>query len=143
VMLPAADRPPGRERTLVADLPRGSGLVLVIDDDHMVRRVVASSLGALGYRTIEASSGSEGVEIYRALHDEIRAVVLDMLMPGMSGKAIYLALRTIAPSVAVLLMSGHTLNDDIQELLDLGVRRFLSKPYSIGTLARTMAELVQ
>jgi two-component system cell cycle sensor histidine kinase/response regulator CckA len=109
----------------------------------MVRRVVASALGALGYRTIEASSGDEGIEIYRGLHDEVRAVVLDMMMPGMSGRTIYLALRDIDRNVAVLLMSGHTMNEDIQELLDLGVRSFLSKPYSIGTLARTMAELTQ
>jgi two-component system cell cycle sensor histidine kinase/response regulator CckA len=144
VMLPAADRAPAvRERLVAPELPRGSGLVLVIDDDHMVRRVVASALGALGYRTIEASSGDEGIEIYRGLHDEVRAVVLDMMMPGMSGRTIYLALRDIDRNVAVLLMSGHTMNEDIQELLDLGVRSFLSKPYSIGTLARTMAELTQ
>jgi DNA-binding NarL/FixJ family response regulator len=68
--------------------------------------------------------------------------VLDMVMPGMTGRATYLALREIDASVAVLLMSGHTLNEHVQEILDLGVRNFVSKPYSIGALAKAMAELV-
>ena len=144
VALPAASRPPVvKSRPTVADLPKGSGMVLVVDDDPMVRKVVSSSLGVLGYETVEAAGGNEAVEIYRKRHDEIRAVVLDMVMPGMSGRATYLALRDIDPHVAVLLMSGHTLNENVQEILDLGVRNFVSKPYSIGTLAKAIAEIVQ
>ncbi|HSR97360.1 MAG TPA: response regulator [Kofleriaceae bacterium] len=144
VLLPAADQPrTPRPRIAPAELPRGSGLILVVDDDHMVRKVVTGSLGALGYTTIEALSGSDAIEIYRAQHDQIRAVVLDMVMPDMAGKATYLALRAIDSNVAVLLMSGHTMNEQVQEILDLGVRRFVSKPYSIGALATALAELTQ
>jgi signal transduction histidine kinase/CheY-like chemotaxis protein len=144
VVLPAASRAPAvRTRALVADLPKGSGTVLVVDDDHMVRRVVSSSLTALGYQTLEATSGSDAVSLYRAHHDQVRAVVLDMVMPGMTGRATYLALREVDPRVVVLLMSGHTLNEQVQEILDLGVRSFVSKPYSIAVLARAMAELLQ
>jgi CheY-like chemotaxis protein len=109
----------------------------------MVRKVVASSLQSLGYTVVEAVSGADAIEIYRARHAEIRAVVLDMVMQGMPGRATYLALRDIDRNVAVLLMSGHTLDDQVQEILDLGVRAFVSKPYSIAALATTMAELTQ
>ena len=144
VLLPAVRRASAaRSRPSVADLPRGSGLILVIDDDHMVRKVVASSLQSLGYQIVEAVSGSDAVDIYRARHADIRAVVLDMVMQGMPGRATYLALREIEPSVAVLLMSGHTMNDQVQEILDLGVRTFVSKPYSIAVLAAAMADLTQ
>lgn len=144
VILPAASRSPVvKSRPTVAELPRGSGVILVVDDDPMVRKVVTSSLGVLGYEAIEATSGSEAVKIYRERHDEIRAVVLDMVMPGMTGRATYLALREVDPQVAVLLMSGHTLNEHVQEILDLGVRNFVSKPYSIGALAKALAEIVQ
>jgi signal transduction histidine kinase len=143
VVLPAAGRPPvPRSRPTMADLPKGTGTLLVIDDDNMVRKVVSSSLNVLGYQTIEATDGSDAIEIYRARHDEIRAVVLDMVMPGMTGKATYLGLREIDPTVIVLLMSGHTLNEQVQEILDLGVRSFVSKPYSIAVLAKAMAELI-
>ncbi|HET9619735.1 MAG TPA: response regulator [Kofleriaceae bacterium] len=143
VVLPAAQRPAARARTSTADLPRGSGLVLVVDDDPMVRKVVSGSLATLGYTAIEAVSGHDAIEIYRQRHAEIRGVVLDMMMKGMAGRATYLGLREINPRVAVLLMSGHTLNEQVQEILDLGVRSFVSKPYSIAQLATAMAELVR
>ena len=60
-----------------------------------------------------------------------------------SYRATYLALREIDPNVPVLLMSGHTLNENVQEILDLGVRNFVSKPYSISALAKAIAELIQ
>jgi len=144
VVLPVARRAPAvKARATAADLPKGSGLVLVVDDDPMVRKVVASSLGSLGYKTIEAVSGPAAVELYRKHHDEVRAVVLDMVMPGMAGKAAYLALREVDQNVAVLLMSGHTLNEQVQEILDLGVRSFVSKPYSIAELAAAVAVLMK
>jgi two-component system cell cycle sensor histidine kinase/response regulator CckA len=143
VVLPAAPRPVARPRVITADLPRGSGNVLVVDDDPMVRKVVAGSLASLGYTAIEAGSGGDAIAIYRQRHADIRGVVLDMMMNGMAGRATYLGLREINPRVAVLLMSGHTLNEQVQEILDLGVRSFVSKPYSIAQLATAMAELVR
>jgi signal transduction histidine kinase/ActR/RegA family two-component response regulator len=121
--------------------PTGSGLVLVVDDDPVVRRAVASALGNLGYQTVEAENGVDAVEIYRAHRDELLAVVLDMVMPGMNGRATYLALRAIAPDVAVVLMSGYTLNEEVQEILDLGVKVFVSKPYTVDALARAIAQV--
>jgi len=61
----------------------------------------------------------------------------------MAGKAAYLALREVDRNVAVLLMSGHTLNEQVQEILDLGVRSFVSKPYSIAELAAAIAVLMK
>ncbi len=144
VVLPSAARSQAaRSRISLADLPKGSGLILVVDDDRMVRKVVSGSLGSLGYTTIEAVSGPDAIEIYRNRQDEIRGVVLDMVMPGMAGRATYLGLREIDEAVAVLLMSGHTLNEQVQEILDLGVRCFVTKPYSIAALAAAMVELTR
>lgn len=144
VVLPAARRDAAmKPRTTSASLPRGNGIVLVVDDDQMVRKVVAGSLGTLGYQAIEAVSGPDAIEIYRARHAEIRAVVLDMVMPGMAGMATYLGLREVDSNVAVLLMSGHTHNEQVQEILDLGVRSFVTKPYSIAALAAAIAELTR
>ncbi|HEY0193555.1 MAG TPA: response regulator, partial [Kofleriaceae bacterium] len=143
LVLPAAPRSAARARSAAVDLPRGSGGVLVVDDDAMVRKVVSGSLTSLGYTPIEAVSGSNAIEIYRQRHAEIRAVMLDMMMRGLAGRATYLGLREINPAVAVLLMSGHTLNEQVQEILDLGVRAFVSKPYSIAQLAVAMAELLR
>jgi two-component system cell cycle sensor histidine kinase/response regulator CckA len=117
----------------------GSGTILVVDDDVMVRRAVSMTLRGLGYTTFEAASGFEAVDLYRQHHAEIRAVVLDVIMPGMSGRATYTAMRAVDPSVTVLLMSGYTKNEEVQALLEEGARGFVMKPYSVESLARTLA----
>ena len=118
----------------------GSGTILIVDDDLMVRRAVAVTLRQLGYTTYEAASGVEAVDLYRQHHASIRAVVLDVIMPVMSGRATYAAMRAVDPTVKVLLMSGYTMNEDVQELLDQGASGFVAKPYSVETLARSLSE---
>jgi signal transduction histidine kinase len=140
ITLPASPQParamPGR---VVSDVPRGSGAVLVVDDDTLVRNALCAALASLGYDPIEAASGVEAIEIYRARRSTIRAVVLDMIMPGMGGHATYRALREIDPGVAVLLMSGYAVDADVSAGLALGVRGFLSKPCSMPELGRAVA----
>ncbi len=120
----------------------GTGTILVVDDDNLVRRAVATTLRGLGYFTFEAASGREAVELYRKHHSIIRAVVLDVIMPGMSGGATYKAMREVDPAVAVLLMSGYTMNEDVQALLDGGAGGFVMKPYSVEVLARSLANVI-
>jgi two-component system, cell cycle sensor histidine kinase and response regulator CckA len=141
VMLPAAAvaAPPPH---VVEESPvePGTGTILVVDDDLMVRRAVSMTLRGLGYTTFEAASGQEAVELYRQHHGMIRAVVLDVIMPGMSGRATYAAIREVDPAAVVLLMSGYTNNEEVQHLLQQGARGFVMKPYSVEVLARSLAD---
>ena len=142
VSLPAARRPaePVAPK-LVAAPQQGSGLVLVVDDDAIVRRALLRTIRSLGYETLEAASGAEALELYRECRGEIVGVVLDMVMPGLSGRATYLALREITPDVRVLLVSGYAVNEEVQEILDLGVRGYLPKPHTMEQLAAALSEL--
>jgi signal transduction histidine kinase/CheY-like chemotaxis protein len=140
---PVATAHPRRVETVAStEIAPGSGTVLVVDDDRMVRRAVATTLRGLGYFTFEAASGREAVQLFREHHAIIKAVVLDMIMPGMGGSATFAAMRAIDPEVAVLVMSGYTLNDDVQLLLDSGARGFMMKPYSVEALARSLADVI-
>jgi len=121
--------------------PTGSGTVLIVDDDPTVREPLALAVESLGYETLVASSGAEALQLFHTHRDVVRAVVLDMVMPGMNGKATYVALRELDRDVRVLLMSGYILNEEVQDILDLGVKSFLSKPYSVEELAAAMAQL--
>jgi two-component system cell cycle sensor histidine kinase/response regulator CckA len=142
VTLPAAGRPAATRspRASAVELAPGFGTILVVDDDAIVRRAVGTALESLGYSVVEAASGADALEVARARGSEIRAVLLDMVMPRMSGTATYKALRELDPKVAVVLMSGHATNEDVQGLIDLGARAFVSKPYSVEELARTIRE---
>jgi signal transduction histidine kinase/ActR/RegA family two-component response regulator len=143
VSLPAAlERPAQPAEILVDDVEPGTGTILVVDDDKMVRRAVATTLRALGYLTFEAARGREALDLYRQHHGIIRAVVLDVIMPGMSGVATCKAMREVEPQVPVLLMSGYTMNEDVQALVAGGVGAFVMKPYSVEVLARSLANMI-
>ncbi len=145
VYLPATGRAhdTGPVARPTAEVPPGSGLVMIVDDDAIVRRAVANAVEMLGYSTVEATSGTDAVEIYRAHREEIRGIVLDMVMPQMSGRATYVALREIDPDVRVLLMSGYAVNEEVQSILDLGVKTFVAKPHSVEQLAEALSVLLQ
>jgi signal transduction histidine kinase/CheY-like chemotaxis protein len=145
VRVPAAQfaAPETRDASEGAEpVAKGSGVVLVVDDDGIVRRALASTLAGMGYTPLEAANGPEAIELYRRYRGEVRAVLLDMIMPGMNGKAVYGALRELDPNVAVLLMSGHASNEDAQALIDHGARGFVAKPYSADTLARALLRAI-
>src|SRR5262249_25589911 len=75
-----ARRPPRPPRATPVPAAARSGIVLVVDDDPVVRRAIATTLATLGYATIEAADGAHAVEIYRSHGSAIRAVLLDMVM---------------------------------------------------------------
>jgi signal transduction histidine kinase/CheY-like chemotaxis protein len=143
VRLPAAAIAAAKPEPVVAsERPVGSGTVLVVDDDDLVRRSVANALRSLGYDTLEAEGGEKALDVYRERRD-LSAVVLDMVMPGMTGRATLTAMRAVDPEIPVLLMSGYSINDEIQSVLDQGASGFLSKPYSVEALARSLADVIR
>jgi two-component system cell cycle sensor histidine kinase/response regulator CckA len=145
VTLPAAsgDRRPAPTPPVPSEpeRPTGSGRVLIVDDDPIVLRAVTRTVELLGYTAIAAGDGASAIAILRDKHSEILAVILDMVMPTMSGRATYMAMREIA-DVPVIAMSGHTMADEVDALIAMGVKAFIPKPYSIDTLAHALAELI-
>ncbi|HEX4515020.1 MAG TPA: response regulator, partial [Polyangiaceae bacterium] len=120
------------------DVIRGSGTVLVVDDERPVRDSVAAALRGLGYRVLSAEDGEKAVELVRERPD-IDVVLLDMVMPHMDGRATYLALRDMRPELRVVLTTGFALNEEAQRILDLGVREFIAKPFSVESLSQVLA----
>ena len=143
VILPAA--PPNSIRAMAPTPSReilpGRGTVLVVDDERAVRDATASALRSLGYRVICADGGEVAVELLRQ-RKEIDAVLIDMVMPHMDGKTTFLALRQLRPDLPVVLTTGFSLNEDAQRILDLGVREFIAKPFSVELLSQVMARAV-
>ena len=146
VTLPAAAAESRAVRILARsrdlERPMGSGSILVVDDDPVVLRALSAALHTLGYTPIEAADGAHAVEALREHAGEIRAVVLDMVMPEMSGRATYSAMKDVQADVPVLAMSGHAMTDEIDALLELGVKGFIAKPASIDALARSLADVL-
>ena len=116
--------------------------VLVIDDDVGVGRMVAEMLETSGFKATVCTDGGEAVAFYRQARDEIDAVVLDLVMPDMDGKAVFHALKSIDPEVRVLVSSGYSVDGGAQELLAQGADDFIQKPYTIADLKRKLSAIL-
>lgn len=123
-------------------LVSGAGLILVVEDERLVRLSITRALSRAGYEVIEAADGLEGVERFRERHGELAGVVLDLNMPGLDGEGAYRQMRSIDPDVPVLLTTGYALNERAQRLLDHGVRGFIEKPFDIARLSEAVSRML-
>lgn len=126
----------------VETFPRGNEPVLIVDDEPPVLDVAAEILRYLGYVVFKATSGEEALKIYAERRDEIKVVIIDMIMPRMSGRELFLRLKEMNPDVSVCITSGYTKMEEARELLHLGARSFVQKPYTISDLACRLREIL-
>jgi PAS domain S-box-containing protein len=137
----ATDQAVAREKT-GAVIRRGVGTILIVDDEAMLTGICARMLKSIGYNALTASRGKEAIEIVRQRAAEISLVILDMIMPEMSGRQTYDALQQIAPGIKVLLSSGFSLEGQAQEILASGCNGFIQKPFDLATLSAKVSEIL-
>jgi signal transduction histidine kinase/CheY-like chemotaxis protein len=140
--LPASVSRVAEERNAEIDLIAGEGRILLIDDDPEALQAGALMLKELGYEVVQAGGGKEAIEIYRSQGAEIAMVTLDMVMPGMGGSETFTRLKEIDPDVKVLIISGYSLNQEVQELLSNGCCGFLQKPFNIRHFSQKLKEIL-
>ena len=115
--------------------------ILVIDDEEIIRVLAKSLLEDMGYSVLLAQNGFEGLEIYKANRHEIQIVLLDVIMPKMSGKEALRKLIEINPEVNVIISSGFDQSDKIEDFLELGAKTFIKKPYRQKDLFKVINQL--
>jgi PAS domain S-box-containing protein len=140
VHLPAADGvEPAASVVEGGPLPRGRGeLILIVDDEASVLKATGSVLEKSGYRVLAARDGAEGLAIFSKNRGAVRVVLTDLMMPVMGGMHFVRALRTIKPSVAVIVTSGLIDPASYRELKGLKVEAILEKPCSVERLLETV-----
>lgn len=124
------------------ELVRGSGGVLLVDDEEILRDVGKSLLEELGYRVYLAEDGEQALEVYARDKKDISLVILDMLMPIMGGKETLVRFMENYPDIRVLISSGFHQERTVDELVKLGARGFLQKPYIKQELGKAVAEAI-
>jgi signal transduction histidine kinase/CheY-like chemotaxis protein len=143
IYLPAATgataAPPVRKRRPEAAAPELVGAtVLLVEDDPAVRKMVARSLGALGYTLIEATDGEAAIKVMDSADGKVDVVLTDMVMPGMSGPDLVTRLRARWPKLGVVMMSGYSGDSYAGSELIPGDVGFLEKPFAVADLRRTI-----
>jgi PAS domain S-box-containing protein len=118
----------------------GTGTILVADDEEDVRAMVRAMLESFGYRVLEARDGKEAVDLYRERNGRIDLVLLDMMMPRMTGEQAFAEIRRISPSARAVLASGYDDRGRIAEVLASGFSGFLQKPFRRRELGQKVSE---
>lgn len=141
IFLPAAEGTAEMEPEARREPVRGTGTILVVDDEKFIAEITREWLCELGYHVIEAPSGSAAVAIYEEQKEVIDLVILDVVMPGMDGGETFDKLHSIDPGVRVLLTSGYGFNKRAEKIVAKGCAGFISKPYNIIHLSEKIGEL--
>jgi PAS domain S-box-containing protein len=129
------------EPTEAAQVTSGSETILLVDDEDNVIAAMGNLLTHMGYTVHSATSGKEALEIFKNKKDAIDLVILDMVMPGMSGSETFDQLRAIDPAAKVLLCSGYSADDRAARLLKSGCEGFMQKPFSMRDLSHKLKEI--
>jgi len=120
---------------------KGHGIVLIIDDEKLIRDSASSLLKNMCYEVLTAENGKDGVDVFLNNKDRISLVILDMIMPKMGGRDTFLKLREINPSLTIVLSSGYARDNTVQEMLGMGAAGFIQKPYRSSDLAYILMEI--
>jgi len=119
---------------------RGSGTVLLVDDEESVRAVGKSMLERMGFDVLTASDGRDAVQVFGKQHDKIVCVLLDLTMPHMDGEEAFREMRRIDPAVTVIICSGYNEQDATQRFSGKGLANFIQKPYNMAGLKAILME---
>jgi len=121
-------------------IPHDEGVLLLCDDDPLMRQVAGKILRHQGYQVLEAPDGMAALELLRSEGSRIRLVILDMVLPGLPGLEVFREIHQRAPRVPVLLSSGFGRGEGVDQALAEGVSGFLQKPYRAEALGEAVRQ---
>jgi two-component system cell cycle sensor histidine kinase/response regulator CckA len=145
VVLPAIEQPAEPLSRLVEPEPawRGAGVVLLADDEELVRDVTETMLRQLGFEVVTVADGRQAVEAFTADPSRFDLVLLDLTMPVMTGTEAVLAIRAIRPDARILMMSGFNEENPPERAAAEPPLPFLHKPFTLKGLRDILQDALQ
>ena len=122
---------------------KGTGTILIIEDEEMVMIVCRTILEKLGYQVLEAKTGQEAINVVKIFNGNIDLAILDIRLPDMNGNAVYPFLVEARPNLKVIVMSGYSLDSTARKILNAGAQDFLQKPFSIAVLSEKLKKVLK
>jgi signal transduction histidine kinase/ActR/RegA family two-component response regulator len=142
VYLPASGKEAVEDTEINAVVFKGTGTILLIDDEEMILEVGCELLQELGFKVLSAMSGQEAINVFQNGREKIDMIIMDMIMPGMSGSETFDHLRKIKPDVKILLSSGYSVDGQATKILRRGCNGFIQKPFNINQLAQKIQKIL-
>jgi PAS domain S-box-containing protein len=142
IYLPATESEEATESHETSSNLMGDGeLILTVDDEASIREITKLSLEAFNYQVITAKDGIEALALFAQRHQEIRFVLLDLMMPSLDSATIIRTLQAINPQVQIITMSGLSTNEPLTSSISRNVKAFLAKPFTAQDLLQTLHNL--
>jgi PAS domain S-box-containing protein len=143
IYLPVSEKEvAGRGPGLPEEVLMGTGTVLLVDDESTVLEIGEEMLKAMGYHVLLANNGREAVDLFRKEKDNVDIVIIDMIMPGMSGGEAYDKMKEAAPDAKVILSSGYSIEGQATEIMGRGCNGFIQKPFSMKELSHRIRDVL-
>ncbi|MDX1707386.1 MAG: PAS domain S-box protein [Desulfobacterales bacterium] len=142
IYLPASDKQVIAENLKPEQARGGSETILLVDDEEMVADIGKDLLEKLGYTVLVAGGGAEAIKLFQRHRDQIHLVILDMIMPDMSGGETFSRIRAIRPNAKILLSSGYSLDSRASAIMKQGCNGFIQKPFNLKKISHKIREIL-
>jgi len=142
IYLPISNKPYQKLEDTTGSIFFGEERILIVDDEEQVLNMTSEMLSTLGYHVLQATSGEEAIAYFNAPGEPIDLIVLDMVMPGMSGEETFNAIKKISPKQKILLCSGYSMDHVAKNLIKEGASGFLGKPFGIKILSARVKQIL-
>ena len=123
-------------------ISKGKGLILIAEDEITIRNIEAKIITECGYDCLIAQNGKEALELYIQKSSEILLVILDMIMPEMSGKDCFFEIKKINPDARIILCSGYSREEDTELIKMHGLSGYIKKPFKKDDFCNTIYEII-
>ena len=125
------------------ELEKGSGTILIIEDEDMIMEVCRTMLEKLDYGVLEARTGEEAIDVAKTYDGKIDLAILDIGLPDMDGDKLYPILKEIREDLRVIVCSGYAVDGPAKEIMNAGAQGFIQKPYAFGVLSAKLKEVLE
>ena len=143
IYLPASKKEAAADDDMSAAITKGTGTILLIDDEQMILEVGRELLEELGYTVLPVLGGQDAIDVFKKKQDKIDLVIMDMIMPGMSGSETFGRLKEIKPDARILLSSGYSIDGQATKILRRGCDGFIQKPFNMNQLADKVHKILK
>ena len=143
IHLPAVEVEVKKEEKPKIEPVKGTGTILVIEDEDVVLEVTQAMLERLGYRVMAARTGKDAIHIAETFDGDIDLALLDIKLPDMEGGKIYPFIMKSRPELKVIVFSGHAIDGPAREILDAGAQGFIQKPFSLAALSEKLKHVLE
>jgi len=143
IYLPVSEIQVDKPQKGTVEVSRGSGTVLMIEDEDVVIEVTQAMLERLGYRVVVAKTGKDAIHITETFDGQIDLALLDIKLPDMEGGKVYPLIMEARPDLKVIVFSGYAIEGPAQDILDAGAQDFIQKPFSLATLSEKLNKVLE